>query len=85
MRGGKRLAVLATITISTSALMGTAALADDQIPEDALIASYDTEVTTIVKPSLGWGVVSVPVYVKTGEQQSDPLDFSFTAAPEPEE
>ncbi|TMR91987.1 hypothetical protein [Nonomuraea basaltis] len=27
--------------------MGTAALADDQIPEDALIARYDTEVTTI--------------------------------------
>lgn len=45
----------------------------------------DTEVTTIIKPSLGWGVVSVPVYVRTGEQQSDPLDFSFTAAPEEDE
>ena len=42
----------------------------------------DTEVTTIVKPSLGWGVVSVPVLVRTGDQLSETLDFSFTAAPE---
>ncbi len=59
--------------------------------EDAVInfAGYDepttfvsaTEVTTIVKPSLGWGEVAVPVLVKNGAIASAPLDFTFTAAP----
>jgi hypothetical protein len=40
----------------------------------------DTEVTTGVKPSLGWGAVSLPVYVKTGPVQSDTLQFTFTDA-----
>lgn len=40
----------------------------------------ETEVTTGVKPSLGWGEVSVPVKVKNGAVESDPLDFTFTAA-----
>lgn len=40
----------------------------------------DTEVTTVVKPSLGWGEVAVPVTVKNGTQSSNALDFTFTAA-----
>jgi IPT/TIG domain len=43
----------------------------------------DTEVTTGVKPSLGWGAVSVPVTIKQGGFETGPLDFTFTeAAPE---
>jgi hypothetical protein len=38
----------------------------------------DTEVTTGVKPSLGWGAVSLPVTVKQGSYETDPLDFTFT-------
>jgi len=41
----------------------------------------DTEVTTGVKPSLGWGEVAVPVTIKQGSYETDPLDFTFTAAP----
>jgi hypothetical protein len=42
------------------------------------------EITTIVKPSLGWGVVTVPVSVQNpGPQMTPSLDFTFTeAAPE---
>jgi hypothetical protein len=43
----------------------------------------DTEVTTGVKPSLGWGAVSVPVTIRQGSFETGPLDFTFTeAAPE---
>jgi hypothetical protein len=39
----------------------------------------DTEITTIVKPSLPWGAVTVPVTVKnTDGSESAQLDFSFT-------
>jgi hypothetical protein len=38
----------------------------------------DTEVTTGVKPSLPWGAVTVPVYVRNGSLASEPLDFTFT-------
>jgi len=46
----------------------------------------DTEITTIVKPSLGWGAVTVATYVKQGGYSTDPQNFTFTeaAAPEPE-
>ena len=42
-----------------------------------------TEITTGVKPSLGWGVVSVPVYVTTGAFITGSVQFKFTdpAAP----
>lgn len=40
----------------------------------------DTEVTTIVKPSTAEVAVSVPVFVRTGDLESDPLDFTFTEA-----
>jgi hypothetical protein len=43
----------------------------------------DTEVTTGVKPSLGWGAVSLPVTIRQGSFETGPLDFTFTeAAPE---
>jgi hypothetical protein len=37
----------------------------------------DTEVTTIVKPSL-FAPAVVPVWVRTGNLWSDPVDFTFT-------
>jgi hypothetical protein len=40
----------------------------------------DTQVSTGVKPSLGWGVVSVPVYVTNGGLMSEVLQFTFTEA-----
>jgi hypothetical protein len=44
-----------------------------------------TAVSTGVKPSLGWGPVSVDVYVKSGPFQSETLQFTFTEpAPPPE-
>jgi hypothetical protein len=44
----------------------------------------ETEITTIVKPSLGWGVVSVPVLVRRYDlSETDPLEFSFTEAAAP--
>jgi len=48
----------------------------DQDEPTTLIS--DTEVSTGVKPSLGWGAVSVDVYVKNGDLQSDALPFTFT-------
>ncbi|UGY13767.1 IPT/TIG domain-containing protein [Bradyrhizobium septentrionale] len=39
----------------------------------------ETEVTTIVKPSL-FAPATVPVMVHNGTANSDPLDFTFTAA-----
>jgi hypothetical protein len=38
----------------------------------------DTELTTGVKPSLGWGAVAVPVTVRQGSFETGPLDFTFT-------
>lgn len=43
----------------------------------------DTELTTIVKPTLGWGAVAVPVYIRNAVTQSETLQFTFTEA-EPE-
>jgi hypothetical protein len=37
----------------------------------------DTEVTTGVKPSLGWGAVSLPVTIKQGSYETEPLNFTF--------
>ena len=43
------------------------------------------EITTIVTPSLGWGAVSLPVFVQTADLQMTPsLDFTFTEAAAPE-
>jgi hypothetical protein len=41
------------------------------------------EITTVVKPSLGWGAVTVPVSVRVGEVTTDPRDFTFTEAAAP--
>lgn len=49
-------------------------------PEPIVFVS-DEEITTVVKPSLGWGAVTVPVLVKNGVEESEPLDFTFTEAP----
>ena len=38
----------------------------------------DTEISTVVKPSLGWGAGAQPVTVKNGTLESDPIDFTFT-------
>jgi hypothetical protein len=46
-------------------------------PEPIVFIS-DTEISTVVKPTLPWGAVSVPVTVKNGSLESDPLDFTFT-------
>lgn len=46
-------------------------------PEPIVFVS-DEEITTGVKPSLGWGAVTVPVLVKNGDQSSAALDFTFT-------
>lgn len=42
-----------------------------------------TEVTTGVKPSLGWGTdVGIPVCIRNGEVYSNTADFTFTSVPE---
>jgi IPT/TIG domain len=53
-------------------------------PEPIVFVSAG-EITTGVKPSLGWGVVTVPVFVQNADGQiaHPPLDFTFTEA-EPE-
>ncbi len=38
----------------------------------------DTQISTGVKPSLGWGAVSVPVTVKQGSYETDPVQFTFS-------
>jgi hypothetical protein len=48
-------------------------------PEPIVFIS-DTDITTIVKPSLGWGVVTVQVTVKNDTAESEPQDFTFTEA-----
>jgi hypothetical protein len=47
-------------------------------PEPIVFVSTE-EITTIVKPSLGWGAVTLPVYVRRYDLAvTDPLDFTFT-------
>jgi hypothetical protein len=46
--------------------------------EETVLVS-DTELTTIVKPSLGWGPVAVAAYVRNVITQSETLMFTFTA------
>lgn len=46
-------------------------------PEPIVFVSAE-EITTVVKPSLGWGAVTVPVLVKNGAESSASLDFTFT-------
>lgn len=48
-------------------------------PEPIVFVS-ETEISTVVKPSLSWGAVTVPVSVKNGEEESNLLDFTFTEA-----
>lgn len=52
-------------------------------PEPIVFVS-DTEISTVVKPSLPWGVVTLPVAVKQGTYETEELDFSFTEAAAPE-
>jgi hypothetical protein len=40
-----------------------------------------TEITTGLKPSTASGPYTVPVSVRSGEVYSNPVDFTFTAAP----
>jgi len=54
-------------------------------PEPIVFVS-PSEITTGVKPSLGWGTdVGIPVSVKTGDLESATLDFTFTPAEPTEE
>ena len=47
-------------------------------PEPIVFVSTE-EITTVVKPSLPWGAVTLPVTVKAPDgQESAPLDFTFT-------
>jgi hypothetical protein len=46
--------------------------------EEPTVFVSDTEVTTIVKPSLFVNPDVVPVYVHTGDLKSEVLDFTFT-------
>lgn len=44
-----------------------------------------SQLSTVVKPSLASGPISVPVQVKTEAEQSNMVNFTFTEAPEGEE
>ena len=48
-------------------------------PEPIVFVS-ETEISTVVKPSLGWGPVTVPVKVRNGNADSNELSFTFTEA-----
>lgn len=48
--------------------------------DEPIVFISATEITTIVKPSLPWGAVTVPVRVRNGTEESAPLDFTFTEA-----
>ena len=41
----------------------------------------ESDITTIITMSLGWGPVTVQVSVKNGAEESASLDFTFTEAP----
>lgn len=47
--------------------------------EETTIVS-DTQLTTIVKPSTASGAVAVPVWVRSGGEDSASIDFTFTEA-----
>ena len=51
-------------------------------PEPIVFVS-DTEISTVVKPSLDWGAVTVPVKVRNGSVDSNELSFTFTEAAAP--
>ena len=51
-------------------------------PEPIVFVS-GTEISTVVKPSLGWGAVTVPVKVRNGALDSNELSFTFTEAASP--
>lgn len=47
-------------------------------PEPIVFVS-STEISTVVKPTLPWGAVTVPVLVRAPDgQETEPLDFTFT-------
>jgi hypothetical protein len=46
--------------------------------QEPIVFVSDTEISTVVKPSLGWGAVAVDVSVKNGTMESDTLEFTFT-------
>ena len=48
--------------------------------DEPIVFVSDTEISTVVKPSLGWGAVAVPVLVRNGTAESASLDFTFTEA-----
>jgi IPT/TIG domain len=48
--------------------------------DEPIVFVSDTEISTVVKPSLPWGAVSVPVLVKNGTAESASLNFTFTEA-----
>lgn len=53
--------------------------------DEATTFVSETELTTIVKPSTASGAYTVPVAVRNDQVYSDPVDFTFTAAPEADE
>jgi hypothetical protein len=46
--------------------------------DEPIVFISDTEISTVVKPSIDWGAVAAPVFVKNGELVSETLDFTFT-------
>jgi large subunit ribosomal protein L21 len=47
--------------------------------QEPIVYVSSEEVTTVVKPSLGWGAVTLPVLVMNGDMaKTDSLDFTFT-------
>ena len=66
-----------TMTITGTDFSPQSVIMFAEQPEPVTFVS-ETEISTIVKPSLPWGAVTVPVLVKNGTLESDPLDFTFT-------
>lgn len=46
--------------------------------DEPIVFISDTEISTVVKPSIDWGAVAAPVSVRNGSLESNELDFTFT-------
>jgi hypothetical protein len=68
-----------TLSCTGSAFTNATVIKFGDYDEPTTLVS-DTEVTTIVKPSLFVNPDAVPVLVHTGPLESSPMDFTFTAA-----
>lgn len=47
--------------------------------DEPIVFISETEISTVVKPSIDWGEVAAPVFVKNGSLASETLEFTFTA------